>query len=180
MRSRYNIKSEMAGKTGTTNDNTDGWFVGYTPHLTAGIWGGYDGGETQTSTTYHKDLWRDIMEQLNQDYTVSDCAKPSSITSAVICTKCGKLAIDEICENAVGGSCSKKEYFAKDSVPTEKCDCHVRCKICKASGHLAGDGCPPSQIYTAVYLQKNESATTADSSLIIPGYLAGSTCQIHN
>lgn len=175
-------KSNMpqAGKTGTSTGNRDLWFVGYTPHLTAGIWGGYDGGETQTSTTYHKDLWRDIMEQLNQDYTVSDFAKPSSITSAVICTKCGKLAIDEICENAVGGSCSKKEYFATDSVPTEKCDCHVRCKICKASGHLAGDGCPPSQIYTAVYLQKNESATTADSSLIIPGYLAGSTCQIHN
>lgn len=170
----------QAGKTGTSTGNRDLWFVGYTPYLTAGIWGGYDANGKQSSTSYHKDLWRDIMEELNQDYTSTDFTRPDSITSAVICTKCGKLAIDGICSNAVGGSCAKKEFFAKDSIPTENCDCHVRCKICKASGHLASDSCPSSQIYTAVYLQKNESAPTADSSLIIPSYLAGSVCQIHN
>lgn len=170
----------QAGKTGTSTGNRDLWFVGYTPYLTAGIWGGYDDGATQKSTTYHKDLWRNIMEKLNQDFTNVDFTKPPSISSAMICTKCGKLAIDGICENAVGGSCARKEYFAKDSIPTEKCDCHVRYKICKSSGHLAGDGCPSSQIYTAIYLQKNESTPTADSSLIIPDYLAGSSCQVHN
>ncbi len=175
-----NLDMPQAGKTGTSTGNRDLWFVGYTPYLTAGIWGGYDNNKKQSSITYHKDLWRDIMEQLNHDYTKSPFAKPSTVTTAVICTKCGKLAIDGICENAVGGSCAKKEYFAQDSIPTENCDCHVRCKICKSSGHLAGDGCPATQIYTAVYLQKNESTQTADSSLIIPGYLAGSTCQIHN
>jgi penicillin-binding protein 1A len=36
----YNIKSEIAGKTGTTNGNTDGWFIGYTPELVAGAWVG--------------------------------------------------------------------------------------------------------------------------------------------
>lgn len=172
------LSMEQAGKTGTSTGNRDLWFVGYTPYLTAGVWGGYDDNQKQNSITYHKDLWRDIMEQLNKSYTKSSFAKPASITSAVICTKCGKLAIDGICNNAVGGSCAKKEYFAKDSVPTENCDCHVRCKICRASGHLASDRCPPSEVYTAVYLQKNESSPTADSSLTIPGYLA-STCQIH-
>ncbi len=175
-----NLDMPQAGKTGTSTGNRDLWFVGYTPYLTAGIWGGYDNNKKQSSISYHKDLWRDIMEQLNHDFTKSDFTKPNSITTAVICTKCGKLAIDGICENAVGGSCAKKEYFARDSVPTENCDCHVRCKICKSSGHLAGDGCPATQIYTAVYLQKNESTPTADSSLIIPGYLAGSICQVHN
>ncbi len=42
MRYRYNIKAEMGGKTGTTNDNSDGWFVGYTPSLTFGAWVGGD------------------------------------------------------------------------------------------------------------------------------------------
>lgn len=42
MRSRYGINSPMAGKTGTTNDNSDGWFVGYTPQLTFGAWVGGD------------------------------------------------------------------------------------------------------------------------------------------
>ena len=40
MRNRYGIMSPMAGKTGTTNGNSDGWFVGYTPQLTFGAWVG--------------------------------------------------------------------------------------------------------------------------------------------
>jgi len=43
LRSVYHLKGEIAGKTGTTNDNSDGWFIGYTPKITAGIWvGGED------------------------------------------------------------------------------------------------------------------------------------------
>ena len=43
LRSVYALKGEIAGKTGTTNDNSDGWFIGYTPSITAGVWvGGED------------------------------------------------------------------------------------------------------------------------------------------
>ena len=42
MRWRYNIQSDIGAKTGTTNDNTDGWFMGYTPQLLAGAWVGND------------------------------------------------------------------------------------------------------------------------------------------
>ncbi|MBQ6203871.1 MAG: transglycosylase domain-containing protein [Prevotella sp.] len=43
MRHRYNIKCDMGGKTGTTNDNSDGWFIGFTPRLVSGGWvGGED------------------------------------------------------------------------------------------------------------------------------------------
>lgn len=42
MRDKFGIKSPMGGKTGTTNDNTDGWFIGYTPQLLAGEWVGCD------------------------------------------------------------------------------------------------------------------------------------------
>ena len=40
LRFRYGLKGEIAGKTGTTNDNSDGWFIGYTPNITAGVWVG--------------------------------------------------------------------------------------------------------------------------------------------
>ena len=40
LRLKYGLKGEIAGKTGTTNDNSDGWFIGYTPRITAGIWVG--------------------------------------------------------------------------------------------------------------------------------------------
>ena len=42
LRSRFGLTGEMAGKTGTTNDNADGWFIGYTPQLTAGAWAGFE------------------------------------------------------------------------------------------------------------------------------------------
>lgn len=173
------LKMSEAGKTGTSTGNKDLWFVGYTPNLTAGIWAGYDSGAEQTQTSYHKEIWKTIMEKLNKNYKTKKFSLPKSITSATICTKCGKLAIDGLCSNAVGGSCARREYFAKDSVPTETCDCHVRCRICKSSGHLANDNCPSSQIYIAVYLQKKETSKTADAPLIIPSYLSGSSCEVH-
>ena len=40
LRAKYGLKGEIAGKTGTTNDQSDGWFIGYTPSLTAGAWVG--------------------------------------------------------------------------------------------------------------------------------------------
>lgn len=40
LRSTYGLRGQIAGKTGTTNDNSDGWFIGYTPSITAGIWVG--------------------------------------------------------------------------------------------------------------------------------------------
>lgn len=180
-----NLTMNLAGKTGTSTDNKDLWFVGYTPYLTAGIWCGYDDGKKQSSTNYHKELWRDIMETIHKKYENKAFKRPSSVTSAVICTKCGKLAINGLCSQAIGGSCERKEYFAGDSVPTDTCDCHVRCRICKSSGYLAGDGCPDSETYTVVYLQKTDtssknSGTTADTPLIIPPYLANSLCHVHN
>ena len=42
MRFRYNIQSDIAGKTGTTNKQADAWFIGYTPQLIAGAWVGCD------------------------------------------------------------------------------------------------------------------------------------------
>ncbi|HEU4553149.1 MAG TPA: transglycosylase domain-containing protein [Chitinophaga sp.] len=51
MRYRYKMEGEIAGKTGTTNDNTDGWFIGYTPQLLAGAWVGCENNFLRFSTT---------------------------------------------------------------------------------------------------------------------------------
>lgn len=42
LRNVFHLKSELAGKTGTTQDNSDGWFIGYTPNIVAGAWVGND------------------------------------------------------------------------------------------------------------------------------------------
>lgn len=113
------INMPLAGKTGTTTKNKDLWFVGYTPYLTAGVWGGYDASEKQTNTTFHKAIWRAIMEKINSRYEKADFEKPDSIVSAYVCSKCGKLLPDDSYSSA-----RKKEYFAKGNVPTETCSGH--------------------------------------------------------
>lgn len=113
------IPMPLAGKTGTTTDNKDLWFVGYTPYLTAGIWGGFDASEEQSNTTYHKGIWKAIMEKINSRYETAEFEKPNSVISVYICSKCGKLAPE-----GHYGSTYRKEYFAKGSVPTEVCRYH--------------------------------------------------------
>lgn len=175
----------IAGKSGITTDNNDLWFVGYTPYLSAGIWCGFDGNRSQKNGNYHKLIWKNIMEKINSRYeTKNSFPAPEGIISATICTKCGKLAIDNLCEDAVGGSCKRVEFFTESTVPTDSCDCHLRCRICKSSGLLAGDGCPEADVYDVVYLQKKDEAAgegkTQDSPLIMPEYLIDSICEIHN
>ena len=59
-----------AGKTGTTNDNIDGWFVGYTDYYTTGVWVGFDSPRSTHSlsgATYPLDIWYNYMTELHKD-----------------------------------------------------------------------------------------------------------------
>ncbi len=51
LRFRYGLSGAIAGKTGTTNDNSDGWFIGYTPTITAGVWVGAEDRYVHFSST---------------------------------------------------------------------------------------------------------------------------------
>ncbi len=138
-----NYPMVLAGKSGTTQENYDQWFEGFSPYYTAGIWEGFDIGFNIANGSTHKALWREVMERL---HTVKQLPEkgfepPQSITTATICTKCGKLAILGLCDQYEGGNCIRTEYFAKGTEPTEKCDCHVRVRICDETGLLAQEGC---------------------------------------
>lgn len=68
-----------AGKTGTTNANKDGWFVGYTPYYTTSVWVGYDMPrqlEDLQGSTYPAQIWHDYMEWLHQKLTYTDFIEP--------------------------------------------------------------------------------------------------------
>lgn len=172
-----NIDMPEAGKTGTTSDNKDLWFCGFTPYYTAAIWSGYDNNRTQDETSYHKIIWRDIMERIHQEYKLKSVpfTKPDSIVTANICTKSGKLAVEGLCDKYIGGSTVKTEYFARGTVPTEKCDVHVKATICKVSKKIAGDLCPKNLLEEVVYLNKDETSPTADTPYLLPT----ESCNIH-
>ena len=109
----------VAGKTGTTTSNKDLWFCGFTPYYTCTVWGGYDDNkECNYDTSFRLRLWRSIMSRIHEDLDHKDFEMPNSVEKKTVCKLTGKLA--------VAGQCpSITEYFAKDTVPTERCSGHA-------------------------------------------------------
>ena len=122
------IDMPAAGKTGTTSKDIDLWFEGYTPYYTAGIWGGWDLNKDQVNTTYHKTIWKTIMERVHTEKNLEkkEFDVPDSVSKVSICRICGKLAVEGVCSSY--GS-EKTEYFAKDTIPKEYCSCHQTAAI---------------------------------------------------
>ena len=74
LRSRFNLTGEIGGKTGTTNDNADGWFIGYTPQLTAGAWAGFEDMQVHFAATANGGgagaalpIWGHFMQMVRKD-----------------------------------------------------------------------------------------------------------------
>ncbi len=171
------INMPVSGKTGSTSDYNDLWFSGFTPYYTATIWSGFDNNRTQTDRSYNRVIWRTIMERVHieKGLQTKEFTMPDSIVSAKICTKSGKLAVDGLCDHYIGGNTTKVEYFAKGSVPTEKCDVHVKANICTETGLLATENCPLHTLEEKVFLVKTESDKTYDTPNIYPT----KTCTVH-
>lgn len=164
------IDMPVAGKTGSTSDFNDLWFSGYTPYYTASIWTGFDNNRSQSERSFNRVIWRTIMERIHIEKGLEKktFTMPSSIVSAKVCTKSGKLAVEGLCDQYIGGDSTRVEYFAKGSEPTEKCDVHVKASICTESSALATEFCPIHSQKEAVYLNKTETGVTNDTPHILP------------
>jgi len=125
-----------AGKTGTTNDYHDAWFIGFTPHLATGVWVGYDQPRTIIGRGYAADLavplWARFMKQATRNDKPDWLARPRNITSARICRLSGMLATDS-CRDAADESedgtrhaMTYYENFVAGTEPTETCPIHGR------------------------------------------------------
>jgi penicillin-binding protein 1A len=86
----------VAGKTGTTNDMKDAWFVGYVPQLVAGVWVGYDQekslGASGSGGQAAAPIWTDFMKRALAGKPVLDFVPPASVTFALINPRTGRLA----------------------------------------------------------------------------------------
>lgn len=166
-----------AGKSGTTSSNRDVWFVGYTPYYTAGIWAGFDHNQkldsSQGETSFHKIIWKKIMERVHADKENIGFAQPSSVETAVICRKSGKLPIPGVCTNDPRGDATYQEYFAKGTTPTEVCDHHIRTSVCAVSGQKPGPYCP---IATRVSIVTPEGDTNATDDTYFSSHVR---CSLH-
>ncbi len=126
---RADIGRPAAGKTGTTQEYTDAWFVGYTPELTASVWIGYPE-ETKPMSrirdtivvggTFPAEIWRIFMTEALKDVPVSDFPKPEKgLVEIEVCSSSGLLP---------GPFCPEIErqlsMFVEGSEPKTYCDKH--------------------------------------------------------
>ena len=134
----------IAGKTGTTSDENDVWFAGYTPYYTCTTWAGFDNNvdlTTKDQQRLARTMWRGVMEKIHEDLERKEFTTPEGIVTRVACNKSGMLAVDGIC--TVDGS-AYTEFFASDNVPEENCTYNHSGMgyICSATGLTALPSCP--------------------------------------
>jgi len=110
------LKRPVAGKTGTTNNLFDAWFLGYTPRYTTGVWVGLDQeaplGKSETGSRAASPIWLDFMQNALEGKPARTFNVPEGIVFAKIDAKTGLLPIKE----------SEKtifECFKEGTIPTE-------------------------------------------------------------
>lgn len=115
------MKRPAAGKTGTTDDYRDAWFIGYTQQIIAGVWVGYDrpkpGGTGFTGGAVCAPVWGRFMRNALAGKPVSDFSKPDTVVRVMIDPETNELATPEcpVC---------REEFYIAGTEPTKHCTKH--------------------------------------------------------
>jgi len=139
----------LAGKTGTTSDNKDVWFAGYSPYYTCTTWAGYDNNEEMNDSAQKalaKTVWKGVMSRIHEGLAYKDFVQPESVTTATACNQSGMLAAD-FCK---ASGTAYTEFFAVDNVPDTPCTGHLTGDyfVCALTGQAASETCPLRTIGT--------------------------------
>lgn len=109
-----------AGKTGTTNDCTDAWFIGYTPELTAGVWVGYDDmrslGKKQTGGRVAAPIWTKFMKDALAGQPIREFSVPANVEFVEVEANTGLLAPQALSVRRI------KQAFRAGTAPTKYYD----------------------------------------------------------
>ena len=113
-----------AGKTGTTNDYKDAWFLGYTSTLTCGVWVGFDQPTTIISRGYGAALalpvWTQVMNKAAQHYPAEELQPKMPIQHATVCSLSSQLATT----GCMSAGTAYDIDLPADKVPTGACQVH--------------------------------------------------------
>ncbi len=139
------LKSDIAcaGKTGTTQNNYDRWYIGYTPYCIGGVWFGYEYPKTLNGSNICLNIWDDIMREIHNkkgylkerhDFDISD-----NIVKYGYCADSGML-MTEACRRDVRGDREEYGYFTDNNKPTMYCNRHIPVSYDKINGGVCLDG----------------------------------------
>jgi penicillin-binding protein 1A len=126
-----------AGKTGTTNDYVDAWFVGFTTKVVTGVWVGFDQPKTIIANGYAGELavplWAAFMKKVTRGAKPEWLERPANVVGVNVCRVSGKLP-SQGCEsvlvaNTTSGQLEKRsmvytDFFVKGSQPNDTCPLH--------------------------------------------------------
>ncbi|MDY6842930.1 MAG: penicillin-binding transpeptidase domain-containing protein, partial [Thermodesulfobacteriota bacterium] len=117
---KLGITFPVAGKTGTTDDYKDAWFVGYTPDILALVWVGFDNGDPLYTTGAKAALpiWANLMNSIPQYISKDWFALPPGVVMKTICSESGQIAVKHRCPAPM------QEYFLKEQCPQKRCTVH--------------------------------------------------------
>lgn len=107
---------DVIGKTGTTNDDYDSWFIGVTPYAVSGIWIGYDNPKRIMETSAAVRTWKYIMSKFLEGKSLIDFNFDSGVVEANYCRITGELYTSSCPGSAVG-------YYANSRMP-QSCSVH--------------------------------------------------------
>lgn len=165
----YNAKIPAAGKTGTTQNKVDAWFVGFTPYYIAGTWIGNDNQSIKldNGSKYAAVLWSNVMKEIHKDLAPKDFTQEQGFVTKIIDTESGKLAT-ELSKRDPRGSTAVSEIFIKGTEPIEYDDVHVEVPIDISTGKLANEYCPPELIENKVFIQRPETYIPEENLNYLP------------
>ena len=183
----------IAGKTGTTSDNYDRYFVGYTPYYCAAVWCGYkENAKIVSSVNPSAALWRKVMSQVHEGLENKDFDKPSTgIVSVTVCKDSGLLATDACAHDIRGESRVQTVEVAKGTEPTGYCTMHTDISYCTEGKCIAGEHCPAESVTTVSvldYTRDSYGAAVADTPYLLSTLQAaaeeakaagGTSCTVH-
>jgi membrane carboxypeptidase/penicillin-binding protein len=150
-----------AGKTGTTNDYVDAWFLGFTPSLVAGVWVGFDQPQTIVSAGYAGDLavpvWAAFMKAATKGDKPVWLKPPADVVSVQICrmsgrrpaSNCGEVEVVSKTGETKVRSMIMYEYFVKGTEPFDECPLHSGAGLLTRLGGLFGGGGPSQAVSEA-------------------------------
>ncbi len=111
-----------AGKTGTTDNYNNGWFIGFTPELVCGVWVGYDSnvtmGDAMEGARVALPIWTDFMIAATRDRPAAAFRVPSTLVTVRVCSESGMPAIDGACPETY------LEIFKAGTAPDNPCTFH--------------------------------------------------------
>ena len=149
----------VAGKTGTSSNSCDKWFIGYTPELLAGVWYGYEYPATLSDVKGNPALntFDRVMGEVLavRPATQKHFETNDNLIAVRYCRDSGKLMCDA-CRYDPRGDRSEIGYFKKGTEPTLACDCHVKVRYCNHGGVAAPD-CPDECCHTTALLRVRRS-----------------------